>query len=99
MNKILKVVVALPALLFILLGVRWLADPAGAAKELGMPLLEGLGLSSQMGDVGSFFLSCGVMVLLGIYTQRRDWLFAASRIETGTSASTPGEAGGAFNPE
>jgi hypothetical protein len=85
MNKPLKIIVALPGLLLVLIGVRWLIDPAGAAKELGMPLLEGMGRSSQIGDVGSFFLCAGLIVLLGVYTQRRDWFYAASMMMAGVA--------------
>ena len=76
MNKVLKIVVAIPALLFILIGLRWLVDPAAVATELGMPLLEGLGLSTQIGDLGAFFMAGGLMVLLGLWTGNRTWLMA-----------------------
>ena len=58
MNKILRVVVALPAILFVVMGLRWVVAPAGIAPEFGMPLLQGLGLSTQIGDLGAFFF-CG----------------------------------------
>lgn len=76
MNKILRVLVALPAILFVVIGLRWIIDPAGAAAELGMTLLQGLGRSSQIGDVGAFFLSCGIMILLALVTGKRSWFQA-----------------------
>ena len=51
MNKILSVLVLLPAVLFVVTGLRWLIDPAGIAPEFGLVLGEGLGLSSQVGDM------------------------------------------------
>ena len=51
--------------LFTLLGLRWLLDPAGAASGLGMPLLEGVGRSTQVGDFASFFLVAGLGAILG----------------------------------
>ena len=78
MNKILKMITALPALLFIVIGLRWLLGPAGVAAEFGMPLLDGLGGSTQIGDLGAFFLSCGLMVLFGLVTEKREWLYAAA---------------------
>jgi len=51
--------------LFTLLGVRWLLDPAGAAQGLGMPLLEGVARSTQVGDLASFFLVAGLTAILG----------------------------------
>jgi hypothetical protein len=76
MNKAVKVVACLPAILFALMGVRWLADPGGAAASLGMPLLEGLGRSTQIGDLSAFFVTASVLILLGVFTGKREWLYA-----------------------
>jgi hypothetical protein len=76
MNKVLRVIVVLPAILFVFIGLRWLVDPEGAAAALGMPLLEGIGRSSQMGDIGGFFLAGGIMILLGVITAKRAWFQA-----------------------
>ena len=85
MKTTMKVITALAALLFISIGVRWAVAPAGVAEEFGMPLLQGMGLSTQIGDLGSFFLCGGLMGLIGIYTERRDWLYAAAMLLTGTA--------------
>lgn len=76
MNKTLKVIVALPAILFLIVGLRWLIAPAGVAAEFGMPLLDGLGRSTQIGDLAAFFIGSSVMVLLGVVTQNKTWLLA-----------------------
>lgn len=68
---------ALPGLLFLVIGLRWLADPGSAAAELGMDLLTDLGLSSQIGDMGSFFLTLGACILLGAATRKRYWFYPA----------------------
>jgi len=78
MNKLLRTVTALPAILFLVMGVRWVVAPAGIAPDFGMPLLEGVGLSSQVGDLGSFFVALSSFILIGLITQKRDWLYAAS---------------------
>lgn len=80
MSKGLKIIVAVPAALFILLGLRWLVDPAGAAATLGMPLLEGMGLSTQVGDIGALFTASGAMIFIGIATQRREWFAAVASL-------------------
>ena len=51
MIRIITLLVALASLLFVAIGVRWLVDPAGAAPELGLSLSQGLGLSTQIGDI------------------------------------------------
>ncbi len=76
MNKLLRVLVILPAILFVVMGLRWVTDPAGAADALGMTLLDGLGRSSQIGDVGTLFLAMGLMILIGLVTSRRSWFYA-----------------------
>ena len=77
MNKILKIVVALLALVFASIGLRWLVAPEGVATEFGMTLMTGLGLSSQIGDLGAFFLSLAIFVLLALTTGRRIWYYPA----------------------
>jgi hypothetical protein len=76
MIKLLRILVTLPAILFVVMGLRWMTDPAGAAGSLGMPLLDGLGRSSQIGDVGTLFLTMGLMILIGLVTSTRSWFYA-----------------------
>lgn len=85
MNKFLNVTVGLIGLLFILMGLRWLVDPAAMAAELGMPLLEGLGLSTQIGDLGAFFFVGGSLAIIGLLTRQRQW-FLAPALLVGTTA-------------
>ncbi|MBQ0759812.1 MAG: hypothetical protein KBT72_09165, partial [Zhongshania sp.] len=68
MLKLLRIIVALPAILFLMIGVRWAVDPAAAAESLGMPLLDGLARSSQMADTGAFFIALGLMILSALLT-------------------------------
>ena len=75
MNRILGVLVLLPAILFIVTGLRWLLAPAGIAPEFGIVLGEGLGLSSQVGDMSAFFLTLGVCMLMALVTGRRLWYY------------------------
>lgn len=77
MNKILSIVVALTAVLFASIGLRWLVSPEGVAAEFGMPLMQGLGLSSQIGDLGAFFLSLSIFILLALTSGRRMWYYSA----------------------
>lgn len=76
MKAVLRILVALPAVLFVVMGLRWITDPTGAATALGMTLLDGVGRSSQIGDVGAFFLAMGMMMLLALITARRSWFYA-----------------------
>ncbi len=74
-NKILRVVTVLPGILFVVTGVGWIVDPASAAARLGMPLLEGVGRSTQIGDMGAFFVTMGLLILVGVTTLKRVWFY------------------------
>ncbi len=75
MNKVLRVLVALPAIIFVVTAVRYVVDPAGAAAQFGMPLLEGVGRSSQLGDMTAYFLSLGIFILMALVTAKRSWYY------------------------
>ena len=71
----LPLLVLLPALLFIVTGLRWLVDPAGVAPEFGLVLGEGVGLSSQVGDMSGFFLTLDICMLVALVSGRRAWYY------------------------
>ena len=73
----LKVLVVLASVLMLSIGFRWLIAPAGVAPELGMPLLTGQGLSTQVGDLSALFLTIGVCALLGLSTAKHYWYYPA----------------------
>jgi hypothetical protein len=50
---------------FLLQGFGWIIAPARAAESLGMPLLDGLGRSTQVGDFAAFFLAAGATMIVG----------------------------------
>lgn len=75
MNKILKILVVLPAILFLVTGLRWLVAPAGVAPMFGLTLADGVGLSSQVGDMSAFFLTAGICMLVALVSGRRAWYY------------------------
>ncbi len=42
--------------------MRLAFTPEAAAERLGMPVIEGLGASTQLGDIGALFLGTAVLV-------------------------------------
>ena len=80
MNNVLRIVAGLVGILFFLNGLQWIISPANVAESLGMPLLEGVGLSTQIGDLGSFFITVGAMTLIGAITTTRHWFYAPSML-------------------
>ena len=80
MKNVLRIVAGLVGILFFLNGIQWIISPANVAASLGMPLLEGVGLSTQIGDLGSFFITVGAMTLIGAITTTRHWFYAPSML-------------------
>jgi len=60
---------------FALQGVGWLVAPSWAAGALGMPVLDGLGRSTQFGDFAAFFLTLGLSILGGTRPGRARLLY------------------------
>tara|TARA_B100001173_G_scaffold58713_1_gene49205 strand:- start:58 stop:435 length:378 start_codon:yes stop_codon:yes gene_type:complete len=80
MKNVLRIVAGLVGILFFLNGLQWIISPANIAESLGMPLLEGVGLSTQIGDLGSFFITVGAMTLIGVISRTRHWFYAPSML-------------------
>ena len=70
----------LPGVFFLFTGYQWLVSPETAADALMMPLLDGAGRSSQMGDIGGLFLGMGLVVMGAVVTRNGDWLMPLSII-------------------
>lgn len=80
MKSVLRVIAGIAGTLFFLNGLQWIINPASIANSLGMPLLEGVGLSTQIGDLGSFFITVGAMTLIGAITTTHHWFYAPSML-------------------
>jgi hypothetical protein len=74
----LRVVAGIFGAFFLLQAVQWIATPSAAAEALGMPLLTGVGRSTQIGDVAGLFLALGSMILLGVRRSDPHWLRAGA---------------------
>ena len=75
LNIVLRVLVALPAVMFVVMGLRWLVDPAGIAPQMGLTLETGVGLSTQVGDMAAFMLLLGLCMLTALVSGRRFWYY------------------------
>jgi len=77
-DHVVRIIVAIPGVLLLVSGLGWVVNPESAAAGLGMPLLDGLGRSTQVGDFGAFFLSGSVLIALGVIRKEAPWLVAAA---------------------
>lgn len=73
MNKILSFVAGAAGVIFVAMGILWLVLPDIAGAQLGMTLLSGAGLTSQIADLASFFLTLGACILIGLATGNPVW--------------------------
>jgi len=73
--RAIKVLLVLLSVLFISIAMRWLVSPAGVASEFGFELAHGLGRSSQIADLFSFFLTASLCMLIGVVKNNRLWFF------------------------
>jgi riboflavin transporter FmnP len=80
MSKVIHALALLPALAFLFTGLSWLTQPESAAASLGLPLLDGVARSSQIGDMAAFFLSGSFMIFIGLITDKRIWLQAPAMV-------------------
>lgn len=77
MTTALRIISGLFGLLFGISFLNWLLAPAGAAAMLGMPLLEGVGRNTQIGDFTAFFFTLTVLIGLGVWRRQAQPLFGA----------------------
>jgi hypothetical protein len=75
-----RILACVVALLLGSLALGWLFDPATAAANLGMPLLDGIGRSTQVGDLTALFASGTTLCLIGAIRQETPWLYSAALI-------------------
>ena len=78
MEKALRILAIIGALPLVLIALRWVFDPSGAAEGLQMTLLDGAARNSQIGDTTALFFGLGFLSLYGIFKEKRDFLYAAT---------------------
>lgn len=77
MATVLKIASGILAVAFLLVGVSWWIAPEFASSQLGMDVLSGVALSTQIGDLASFFLTLGACVAMGLAKGERLWFAPA----------------------
>jgi hypothetical protein len=83
----LRTVIVVLGAFFALQGIGWLVDPARVAASLGMPLLDGMARSTQVGDLAIFFLVAGVAMMLGTRPGRSGTLYFPAALIGGAAVT------------
>ena len=73
-----RILIAIVGVLMAVNGIGWLIDPTGTALGLGMPLLEGMGRSTQIGDMAAFFNGIAGFCFYAAWKQEAQWANAAA---------------------
>lgn len=76
MVKAIQGLVFIMASVFMMMGLRWWFDPAGSAAEFGMTLSTGVGLSTEIGDISSLFITGSLCMFLGLFKGDVRWFYA-----------------------
>lgn len=102
MLNFLRTITALSGLGLLAMGLLWWIQPATAAEILKASLLEGTGLSTQIGDSGAFFVGSGSLLAWGALSNRATLLLTGGVL---VGLVVPGRAlsamvhGGAWTPD
>lgn len=75
-----RVIAAIPGIPMLLIALGLIFQPAEAVAGLSMPLLQGAALSTQLGDMTSFFLCTGIFIMMGAYLAAPRWLYAGAAL-------------------
>ncbi len=77
-NNIIRVIAALPGMVMLMNGVGFLMRPEQTVNGLGMELLDGIGRSTQLGDMTAFFIGIAALILFGAFKSEGRWLYAGA---------------------
>lgn len=84
-NKIARVITVIPGLVMLIGGVNFLIRPEVQVENLGMVLLDGVGRSTQLGDLASFFIGSAIFIFMGAALSRGRWVYAGAMLIGGAA--------------
>ena len=78
MDLTLRIVVALFALLFLIMGVNLMLAPVSGAEGMAVTPIGEAGLSTLRADLGGLFVGSAVLLILGIMQRKAEWFLAVA---------------------
>ena len=75
---IIRIIAALPGVILLNNAVAFILTPQTVVESLGMSYLDGLGRSTQIGDMGSFFACSALFIIYGAFRDKPQWLMAGA---------------------
>ena len=73
-----RILAALPGIVLLNNAVGLILTPQRVIESLGLRYLEGMGLSTQIGDMGSFFACSSLFIIYGAFRDKPHWLMAGA---------------------
>ncbi|MEM8765831.1 MAG: DUF4345 family protein [Pseudomonadota bacterium] len=78
MDLLLRVLIGAIALLFLVMGLGYVFDPASNAADLSLTPIGEHGLNTLRGDLGGLFLGSTVLLVLGLVQRRIEWFLSVA---------------------
>jgi hypothetical protein len=73
-TNVIKIIAAVPGIPMLVNALLFIAQPERVTADLGMPLLEGVGLSTQLADLGAFFTFSAFLIFYGVLKSKGECL-------------------------
>ena len=73
-NNVIKIIAAVPGIPMLVNALMFILQPKTVTADLGMPLLEGVGLSTQLADLGAFFTFSALLIFYGVLKSNGEYL-------------------------
>jgi len=73
-----KIIAIVPGIPLLANALLFIVQPSTVVADLGMPLLDGIGRSTQLADLGAFFAFSAVMIIYGVIKSQSELLRLAA---------------------
>ena len=78
MDLLLRVLIGAIALLFLVMGLGYMFDPAANAPDLSVTPIGEHGLNTLRGDLGGLFIASTVLLVLGLLQRKVEWFLSVA---------------------
>jgi hypothetical protein len=73
-----KIIAIVPGIPLLVNALLFIVKPSAVVADLGMPLLDGIGRSTQLADLGAFFAFSAVIIIYGVIKSKSGLLRLAA---------------------
>ncbi|MDA0796594.1 MAG: hypothetical protein O2950_06585 [Proteobacteria bacterium] len=73
-----KIIAIMPGIALLQNAFLFLVQPSKVVADLGMPLLDGIGRSTQLADLGAFFVFSATLIIYGVIKSKSGCLRAVA---------------------